>query len=170
MFETPEVDPIIVQFLAKLGWNPYKGLESSLHACQDIFLDIFGPLTTIFKVAKGPKATNQAIDPHKLSGWVQRAVCIAGNVNISFSIQRHKAILFKVKPKLANLAQAEAGKEADSLLFGDSLVKAGTWGHSLPWTECSSPCARSSKPGFLPGIAGPGFSCQAVILPVALEH
>lgn len=85
--ETPTVEPKISQFLNKSGWNPRKGLESALLACQDKHLDIFGPLTRLFEMAKNAKASGQPLDPNDSSGWIQRAICIAGNVNSSFSIE-----------------------------------------------------------------------------------
>lgn len=121
--QTPEVDPKIAQFLTKSKWNPRKGLESALRACQDKLLDIFGPLTKILEMTEEARALNKPLDPEELSGWIERAICISGNVNYSLSVERRKAILFKMEPKLANLALSESGKEADGLLFGDSFVK-----------------------------------------------
>ncbi|XP_044157590.1 uncharacterized protein LOC122943702 [Bufo gargarizans] len=121
--ETPAVDPKMTQFLAKSGWNPRKGLESALRACQDKLLDIFGPLAKIFDLAEVAKVEGKQVDPLELREWVQRAICVAGNVNTSLAIERRKAILFKVEPKLSNLALTEAGKEAQGLLFGESFIK-----------------------------------------------
>ncbi|XP_040261447.1 uncharacterized protein LOC120977521 [Bufo bufo] len=121
--DTPSVDPKMVQFLAKSGWNPRRGLESALKATQDKLLDLFGPLTKIFELAEIARETDTPVDPEDLRGWVQRAICIAGNVNTSLSIERRKAILFKIEPKLVNLALTEAGGEAQGLLFGESFIK-----------------------------------------------
>ncbi|XP_040298690.1 uncharacterized protein LOC121009547 [Bufo bufo] len=121
--ETPAVDPKITQFLTKSGWNPRKGLESALRSCQDKLLDIFGPLAKIFDLAEAAKAEDRQVEPLELREWVQRAICIAGNVNTSLAIERRKAILFKIEPKLSNLALTEAGKEAQGLLFGESFIK-----------------------------------------------
>lgn len=88
---TPVTDPKIVQFLSKLGWSLRKGPESALRSCQDKHLHIFGPLTRIFEMAEGAKATNTPIDPRKLSGWVQTSIYIAINVNTPFSIESHRA-------------------------------------------------------------------------------
>lgn len=74
-------------------------------------------------MAEGAKATNAPIDPRKLSGWVQTSIYIARNVNTPFSIESHRAILFKVDPKLVNMALTEISKEANSLLFGKSFFK-----------------------------------------------
>ncbi|XP_040272256.1 uncharacterized protein LOC120988684 [Bufo bufo] len=121
--ETPTVDPKMVQFLAKSGWNPRRGLESALKACQDKLLDVFGPLTKIFEMAEIAREANTPIDPEELRGWAQRAICIAGNANSSLSIERRKAILFKIEPKLVNLALTEAAGEAQGLLFGEPFIK-----------------------------------------------
>lgn len=110
--ETPTVDPKLVQFLTKMGWNPKKGMESSLTECQDKLLDFFGPLANIFEMAESAKSSNKPINPPDLSAWVQQMKCVGGNVNASFSIERRKAILPKVEPKLANLVLTEAGKVA----------------------------------------------------------
>ncbi|XP_063309149.1 uncharacterized protein LOC134609401, partial [Pelobates fuscus] len=91
--------------------------------CQDKHLDIFGPLAKLFDLAEIARAGNRQVDPEELCGWVQRAICIASSVNASLSIERRKAILFKIEPKLANLALTEAGKDAQGLLFGDSFIK-----------------------------------------------
>lgn len=119
--DTLVVNPKITQFLTKLGWNPKRGLESALRSCQEKLLDIFGPLTKLFELAEGAKADNSPIDPHELSCWFLRAICITCNVNKS--IERRKAILFKGDPKLSNLSLTEAGKKDDGLLFGNSFVK-----------------------------------------------
>lgn len=58
-------------------------------------------------MANEDKAFNTMFDPDDLTGKVQRAICTAGNVNTSFSIECQKAILVKVVPKLANFAPAE---------------------------------------------------------------
>ncbi|XP_040276167.1 uncharacterized protein LOC120991412 [Bufo bufo] len=121
--ETPAVDPKMTQFLAKSGWNPRRGLESALRSCQDKLLDIFGPLAKLFDLAETAKAEDKQVDPLELREWVQRAICIAGNVNTSLAIERRKAILFKIEPKLSNLALTEAGKEAHGLLFGEPFIK-----------------------------------------------
>ncbi|XP_044141355.1 uncharacterized protein LOC122931355 [Bufo gargarizans] len=121
--ETPAVDPKMTQFLARSGWNPRRGLESALRSCQDKLLDIFGPLAKLFDLAETAKAEDKQVDPLELREWVQRAICIAGNVNTSLAIERRKAILFKIEPKLSNLALTEAGKEAQGLLFGEPFIK-----------------------------------------------
>ncbi|XP_040261452.1 uncharacterized protein LOC120977528 [Bufo bufo] len=121
--DTPSVDPKMIQFLSKAGWNPRKGLESALRSCQDKLLDVFGPLAKIFDLAESAKAEGGQVDPVELREWVQRAICITGNVNTSLSMERRKAILFKIEPKLANLALTETGKEAQGLLFGESFIK-----------------------------------------------
>ncbi|XP_040290231.1 uncharacterized protein LOC121002763 [Bufo bufo] len=121
--ETPSVDPKMVQFLAKTGFNPKKGLDSALKAVQDKLLDITGPLAKIFDLAETAKAEGKLVDPVELGGWIQRAICITGNVNTSLAIERRKAILMKVEPKLSNLALSEAGKEAQGLLFGEPFIK-----------------------------------------------
>ncbi|XP_044130591.1 uncharacterized protein LOC122923810 [Bufo gargarizans] len=110
-------------FLAKTGWNPRKGLDSALKSCQDKLLDIFGPLAKIFEMAESARVDGSPVDPEELTGWIQRAICIAGSTNSSLAIERRKAILFKIDPKLANLALTEAGKDAQGLLFGDSFIK-----------------------------------------------
>ncbi|XP_040275286.1 uncharacterized protein LOC120990501 [Bufo bufo] len=111
------------QFLAKTGWNPKKGLDSALRSCQDKVLDVFGPLAKIFELAEAARTEGSPIDPEELRGWTQRAICIAGNANTSLAIERRKAILFKIDPKLSNLALTEAGKDAQGLLFGESFIK-----------------------------------------------
>ncbi|XP_044148680.1 uncharacterized protein LOC122937730 isoform X2 [Bufo gargarizans] len=121
--ETPAVDQKMTQFLAKTGWNPRKGLDSAIKSCQDKLLDIFGPLAKIFEMAESAKVDGSPVDPEELTGWIQRAICIAGSTNSSLSIERRKAILFKIDPKLANLALTETGKEAQGQLFGDSFIK-----------------------------------------------
>ncbi|XP_044140078.1 uncharacterized protein LOC122930634 [Bufo gargarizans] len=121
--ETPSVDPKMTQFLTKSGWNPRRGLESALRSCQDKLLDIFGPLAKLLDLAEVAKAENRQVDPVEVREWVQRAICIAGNANTSLAIERRKAILFKIEPKLSNLALTEAGKEAQGLLFGESFIK-----------------------------------------------
>ncbi|XP_044128788.1 uncharacterized protein LOC122922292 [Bufo gargarizans] len=121
--DTPSVDPKMTQFLAKTGWNPRKGLDSAIRSCQDKLLDIFGPLAKIFEMAESARADGSPIDPEELTGWIQRAICIAGSTNSSLAIERRKAILFKIDPKLANLALTESGRDAQGLLFGDSFIK-----------------------------------------------
>ncbi|XP_044130837.1 uncharacterized protein LOC122923981 [Bufo gargarizans] len=121
--DTPSVDPKMIQFLSKAGWNPRKGLESALRSCRDKLLDIFGPLAKIFDLAESAKAEGGQVDPVELREWVQHAICIGGNVNTSLSMERRKAILFKIEPKLSNLALTETGKEAQGLLFGESFIK-----------------------------------------------
>ncbi|XP_044128657.1 uncharacterized protein LOC122934563 [Bufo gargarizans] len=121
--DTPVVDPKVTQFLAKSGWNPRKGLDSALRSCQDKLLDIFGPLAKLFDMAESARSDGSQIDPEEMRGWIQRAICIAGNTNTSLAIERRKAILFKVDPKLANLALTESGADAQGHLFGDSFIK-----------------------------------------------
>lgn len=72
--ETPAVDPKLVRFLTKIGWNPKKGLESALKACQHKLLDVFGPLTKFFEMGEFAKSSDVPINPHDLSVWVQRAI------------------------------------------------------------------------------------------------
>lgn len=82
--------------------EPQAGLESALRSCQDKHLDIFA-----FEMAESAKATNAPIDPHELSGWVQRAIC---NINTFIFIKRRRAILFGVDPKLAYEVLTDTGK------------------------------------------------------------
>lgn len=84
--QTPEVDPSIV--LSKAKWNPRKGLESALKACQDKLLDIFGPLTKLLELTGEARATNTPVNPEELSGWIERAICVSRNVNYSLSVER----------------------------------------------------------------------------------
>ncbi|XP_044158212.1 uncharacterized protein LOC122944062 [Bufo gargarizans] len=121
--ETPVVDPKMVQFLTKTGFNPRKGLDSALRACQDKVLDIMGPLAKILDMAEAARAAGSQVDPEELTGWAQRAVCLTGNANTSLAIERRKALLMKIEPKLANLAISEAGKDAQGLLFGEPFIK-----------------------------------------------
>lgn len=72
---------------------------------------------------KGPRRIPSLLTPYELSRWVQRAICTADIINVSLSIDHREAILFKVEPKLANLALTEASKETHGLLFADSFVK-----------------------------------------------
>ncbi|XP_044149929.1 uncharacterized protein LOC122938468 [Bufo gargarizans] len=74
-------------------------------------------------MAESARADGSPIDPEELTGWIQRAICIAGSTNSSLAIERRKAILFKIDPKLANLALTESGRDAQGLLFGDSFIK-----------------------------------------------
>lgn len=145
----------MVQFLAKTVWNPRKGLESTLKSCQDKLLDIFGPHTKLFELAENAKAAVQAIDPHTFSGWIEKAICIAGNCNTSFSIERRKAILFQVEPKLA---LTKTGEKAEDLLFGNSFVKdLGCYiGEFTALAKAYNECAKSFMLGFRTGLAGPG--------------
>ncbi|XP_044146872.1 uncharacterized protein LOC122935173 [Bufo gargarizans] len=121
--DTPVVDPKMTQFLSKSGWNAKRGLDSALRGCQDKLLDIFGPLAKIMELAESARQEGSHIDPEELTGWAQRAICIAGGANASLSVERRKAILLRIDPKLINLAQTETGKEAEGLLFGDSFIK-----------------------------------------------
>ncbi|XP_040290011.1 uncharacterized protein LOC121002639 [Bufo bufo] len=121
--ETPIVDPKMAQFLTKTGWNSKKGLDSALRSCQDKILDVLGPLTKILEMAESARSEGSPIDHEELRGWAQRAICLTGNANTSVAIERRKSILFKIDPKLANLALTEAGKEAQGLLFGESFIK-----------------------------------------------
>lgn len=121
--ETPVVDPKMSQFLAKSGWSAKKGIDSALRSCQDKLLDVFGPLTKIFELAESARAENAMVDPEELRGWVQRAICVAGNANASLTTERRKSILFRIDPKLSTMALNEPGKEAQGLLFGDSFIK-----------------------------------------------
>ncbi|XP_044137826.1 uncharacterized protein LOC122928733 [Bufo gargarizans] len=119
----PLIPNKMIQFLSKSGFNPRKGLDSALRACQDKLLDSLGPMTKIFELAETARIEGTAIDPEELSGWAQGAICLLGNVNSSLSIERRKALLMKIEPKLSNMALTEAGKEAQGLLFGDSFIK-----------------------------------------------
>ncbi|XP_040294434.1 glutamate receptor ionotropic, NMDA 2C [Bufo bufo] len=127
--DTLVVDPKMAQFLSKSGWNPHKGLESALKACQDK-LDIFGPLARIFELAESARADDRNVDPEELRGWIQRAICIAGNVNMSLFIERRKAILFKIEPKLANQALTEAGGRLRHFSHAWSRITSDQWVHS----------------------------------------
>ncbi|XP_040285902.1 uncharacterized protein LOC120999096 [Bufo bufo] len=119
----PLIPNKMIQFLSKSGFNPRKGLDSALRACQDKLLDSLGPMTKFFELAETARIEGTAIDPEELSGWAQRAICLIGNVNSSLSIERRKALLMKIEPKLTNMALTETGKEAQGLLFGDSFIK-----------------------------------------------
>lgn len=87
-------------------------------------------MAKIFEIAEGAKASGQPVDPHELSGWVQRAICMACNVNSSLAIERRKAIIFKINPRMSNLAVTEAGAGADGLLFGKSFATSAGANHA----------------------------------------
>lgn len=153
--DTPVVDPKMVQFLAKTVWKPRKGLESTLKSCQDKLLDIFGSHTKLFKLAENAKAADQAIDPHTFSGWIEKAICIAGNCNKSFSIEKRKAILFQVEAKLALNKAVRTLRTSYLVIF---FVKdLGCYiGEFTAIAKTYNECAKSFMLGFRAGLAGPG--------------
>lgn len=102
--ETPVVGQKGHHFRVKSTGSPRKGLELALKACQDKLLDVLGPLTKIFELAKAASLTEQLLDSSEVTSWIQRAMYYMGNVNPSLAIECRKAILFfKSDPKLANL-------------------------------------------------------------------
>ncbi|KAM4748917.1 uncharacterized protein WCC33_006326 [Rhinophrynus dorsalis] len=120
---TPDVDPKISQFLGKTGWKPKKGLDYSLHNCQDKILDILVPCTKISEIVEASASGGGCIDPLSVRGWIQRAICLLGNVNTALATERSIAILLRIEPKLINLATSEPGPQAKGLLFKDNFVK-----------------------------------------------
>ncbi|KAM4723098.1 uncharacterized protein WCC33_009318 [Rhinophrynus dorsalis] len=121
--ETPELDTRMVQFITKSGKDPRKGLDRALKSCQDKLLDTLGPLTKIFEISEKALQTNTPIDINFLRGWIQRAICMIGNTNSAIASERRRAILLRIDPKLADMANSEPGPSANGLLFGDSFIK-----------------------------------------------
>lgn len=68
-------------------------------------------------------SNNTGIDVAELRQWAQRALCLLGNAKTALSVERRKSILFKIDPKLADLADKEMGERCDGPLFGDDFVK-----------------------------------------------
>ncbi|KAM8971981.1 uncharacterized protein RCH25_017586 [Pelodytes ibericus] len=121
--DTPEVDPKIAQFLGKTGWKTKKGLDFSLKVCQDKVLDIMGPCAKIFELVESGLSTDTPVDLPAIKGWIQRVICLIGNANTALAVERRKAILLKIEPKLVNMATNEPGPQAKGMLFGDNFVK-----------------------------------------------
>lgn len=110
-------------FINQSGKDPRRGIEKGLKGCQDRLLDVLGPLTKIFDMCEAAHSNNTGIDVAEMRQWVQRAICLLGNLNTALCIERRKSILFKIDPKLADLASKELGECSDGLLFGDDFVK-----------------------------------------------
>ncbi|KAJ1215174.1 hypothetical protein NDU88_002783 [Pleurodeles waltl] len=110
-------------FFTKFGKDPKKGVDRAWSNCQDRLLDLVGPLTRIFDLAKDAKLEGSHVDPDTLSNWAQRAICMLGNANSHISQERRKILLLRIDPKLSTLASKEEGLNADGLLFGDSFIK-----------------------------------------------
>ncbi|CAH2310755.1 Hypothetical predicted protein [Pelobates cultripes] len=66
---------------------------------------------------------DQDLDQDTIHGWIQRIICLVGNVNTALASERLKSILLEIEPKLVNLTLNEPGAQAKWLLFGDSFVK-----------------------------------------------
>lgn len=114
-------------------------------------------------MAEGAKASGQPVDPLELSGWIQRGVCLAGNVNSSLTVKKRKAILFKIDPKMSNLAVTESGAEAGGLLFGKYFAKEmGQFADTFIAIEKAlAPMRKVFTPWFLVGLTGQGVACPA---------
>lgn len=167
------MDSEVAQFLSKTNWNPRKGLESSLKACQDKLLDMFGLLSKIFEMAEGAKASGQPIDPQELSSWIQRAICMSGTINSSLAVDRRKAIIFQIDTKLSNLAVTEVVTEADGLLFGKSFVKKmGQFASTFTAIEKAQAAMRKAFPSWVSGRASKSRGCLSAptSLPRGEEH
>lgn len=115
--------PTMVTYLKKYAKDPKKGLDKAWRSCQDKLLDMTGPLTKILELGFRAKESNMAIDPEELIGWAQRAICQLGNANCAISSERRRSILFKLDPKLSELASSESGPLAQGLLFGQRFLK-----------------------------------------------
>ncbi|KAM4696339.1 LOW QUALITY PROTEIN: uncharacterized protein WCC33_015103 [Rhinophrynus dorsalis] len=120
--ETPELDTRIVQFISKSGKDPRKGLDRALKSCQDKLLDSLGP-HKIFELAETAMQSKTPINTDLLRGWIQRAICLLGNANSAIASERRRAILLRIDPKLAEMANSEPGPSANGQLFGDSFIK-----------------------------------------------
>ncbi|KAM4807615.1 LOW QUALITY PROTEIN: uncharacterized protein WCC33_005133 [Rhinophrynus dorsalis] len=121
--ETPELDPKMVQFIAKSGKDPRRGVDQALKSCQDKLLDSLGPLTKIFELSEEALQSKKPIDVQVLRGWVQRAICMIGNANSAIASERRRALLLRIDPKLAEMANSEPGPSAKGQLFGDTFIK-----------------------------------------------
>ncbi|KAM4748674.1 LOW QUALITY PROTEIN: uncharacterized protein WCC33_006046 [Rhinophrynus dorsalis] len=121
--ETPELDSKMVQFIAKSGKDPRRGVDQALKSCQDKLLDSLGPLTKIFELSEEALQTKSPVDIQVLRGWIQRAICMIGNANSAIASERRRALLLRIDPKLAELANSEPGPSAKGLLFGDTFIK-----------------------------------------------
>ncbi|KAM4698712.1 uncharacterized protein WCC33_014250 [Rhinophrynus dorsalis] len=121
--DTPELDSKMVQFIAKSGRDPRKGVDHALKSCQDKLLDILGPLTKIFELSEEALQSKSNVDTQVLREWVQRAICLLGNANSAIASERRRALLLRIDPKLADMANSEPGPSARGQLFGDTFIK-----------------------------------------------
>ncbi|KAJ1128513.1 hypothetical protein NDU88_006891 [Pleurodeles waltl] len=62
------------------------------------------------------------LDPEVVLQWAQRAICLLGNANCAISTERRRSYLIRLDPKLAELANNEAGSSANGMLFGDKFI------------------------------------------------
>ncbi|XP_056384124.1 uncharacterized protein LOC130277475 [Hyla sarda] len=119
----PELDPILVKYLLKLGKNPRKGIDKSFKGVQDKLLDVLGPLTKILDLSEQAVASGAPVNAEVLRGWALRAVCMLGNANTAMLAECRRSILMRLDPQLTHLASDEPGPSADGLLFGESFIK-----------------------------------------------
>ncbi|CAH2282873.1 Hypothetical predicted protein [Pelobates cultripes] len=67
--------------------DPHKGLE------QDKLLDISNLLTQIFPMVDDVLNEETPVDVHLLREWVQRTICLCGNVNVAFPLNARRLLL-----------------------------------------------------------------------------
>ncbi|CAH2284401.1 Hypothetical predicted protein [Pelobates cultripes] len=171
------LDPQGEPLLGKAGWKAKKGLDFSLRKCQDKILDVLGPSAKFFNMVETALAKGTLADLLAIRGWIQRSICLIGIANTALSMERRKAILIMIEPKLVNLAISEPRSQAKGLLFGDKFVEelgsyVGTFmvldkaqantkqvfsqkvlPESAQGRQISGPSARLFLPEFVPGFS-----------------
>ncbi|XP_056400317.1 uncharacterized protein LOC130362153 [Hyla sarda] len=121
--QTPELDPILVRYIQKSGKNPKKGMDRNFKICQDKFLDLLGPLTKIMEITENAYNSGTMVDANTLRGWIQRAICLFGNINEAFCTERRRSILLKLDPQLTHLATTQPPSPTGGFLFGEQFIK-----------------------------------------------
>ncbi|XP_078500253.1 uncharacterized protein LOC144755327 [Lissotriton helveticus] len=121
--DTPELDPNMATFMRKFTKDPKKGLDRIWKGCQDMMLDVTGPLTKILDVAVTAKDKGVPLDSSDIMEWAQHAMCFLGNANVALSTERRRSFLMRIDPQLAEMATTEPGSLANGMLFGDDFVK-----------------------------------------------
>ncbi|KAJ1098294.1 hypothetical protein NDU88_003410 [Pleurodeles waltl] len=111
--EMPELDPSMATFLRTFAKDPKKGLGHAWRGCQDKLLDVSGPLTKILDLAIQSKESDIPLDTDALLQWAQRVIYLLGNANCAMSNERRRSFLIRLDPKLAELANNEAGSSAN---------------------------------------------------------
>ncbi|KAJ1200778.1 hypothetical protein NDU88_004599 [Pleurodeles waltl] len=105
---TPNIDPKMTTFMAKLIKDPKKDIDwSSWSAYLDMLLDAMGPVTMILGMAEDAKTTGALISLETLLRWAQHAIIILGNTNCALSAEQCHSMLINVDQKLCELVTSE---------------------------------------------------------------